>query len=242
MNAIFQDILNFLLPPRCMCCGNVMFDDNGVCPECFNQITFISAPYCAHCGLPFTDPAAISNQMLCPHCLQEKRHIFRMQRAAVKYDYFSKKAILALKFMDKTDNAKVFAKWLKLAGKDIFDTGADLLVPVPLHYTRLIKRRYNQSALLAKELSLLTGVRTDALSLVKTKATKPQARFSNRNSRINNVKGVFKVKRPENIKNKRIVLIDDVFTTGSTARECAKALLAAGAQSVDVLTVAKVYF
>ena len=230
MNAIFQDILNFLLPPRCMCCGKIMFDNNGICAECFNKMTFISAPYCAHCGLPFTDPSAIGKQMLCPQCLQEKKPLFRLQRSAVKYDCFSKKAVLALKFMDKTENAKIFAKWLKLAGKDIFSAGADLLVPVPLYYTRLIKRRYNQSALIVKELSLLTGIKTDMRSLVKIKSTKPQARFSNRNSRI------------KNIKDKRVVLIDDVFTTGSTARECAKALLAAGAKSVDVLTVAKVYF
>lgn len=242
MNAVLQDILNFLLPPRCMCCGKIMFDDNGVCPECFNQITFISAPYCAHCGMPFTDASAIGRQILCPACLQDKKPVFRLQRAAVKYDYFSKKAILALKFMDKTENAIVFAKWLKLAGKDIFDSGADLLVPVPLHYTRLIMRRYNQSALLAKELSRLCGVPADMFSLIKNKATKPQARFSNRNSRIKNIKGVFMVKNAEKIKDKRIVLIDDVFTTGSTARECAKVLLAAGAKSVDVLTVAKVYF
>lgn len=116
------------------------------------------------------------------------------------------------------------------------------MVPVPLHYTRLIMRRYNQSALLAKELSRLCGVPADMFSLIKNKATKPQARFSNRNSRIKNIKGVFMVKNAEKIKDKRIVLIDDVFTTGSTARECAKVLLAAGAKSVDVLTVAKVYF
>lgn len=242
MNKILQDILDFLLPPRCMCCGKIMFDDNGICAECFNKMTFISAPYCAHCGLPFTDPAAIGKQMLCPQCLQEKKPLFRLQRSAVKYDYFSKKAILALKFMDKTENAKVFAKWLKLAGKDIFSAGVDLLVPVPLYYTRLIKRRYNQSALIVKELSLLTGIKADVRSLAKIKSTKPQARFSNRNSRIKNIKGAFRVKKPENIKDKRVVLIDDVFTTGSTARECAKALLAAGAKSVDVLTVAKVYF
>ena len=242
MNKILQDILNFLLPPRCMCCGKVLFDENGVCPECFNKITFISAPYCAHCGLPFSDASAAGKQMLCPACMQEKKPLFRLQRAAIKYDYFSKKTILAFKFMDKTENAKVFAKWLKLAGKDIFNLGADVLIPVPLHYRRLIKRRYNQSALLAKELSLLTGLKADMLSLCKIKATKPQAKFSNRNSRIKNIKGAFKVKNPENIKDKRVVLIDDVFTTGSTARECAKALLNAGAKSVDVLTVAKVYF
>lgn len=164
-----------------------------------------------------------------------------MARAAVRYDYFSKKTILALKFMDKTDNAKTFAKWLKLAGTDIWKEGADILVPVPLHYTRLLTRRYNQSALLAQELSKLVGIKTDIESLVKHKSTKPQSGFAHRQARAQNIKGAFKVKHPENIKGKRVVLIDDVFTTGATARECAKTLYKAGALSVDVLTVAKVY-
>lgn len=241
MTNIFRYILDFLLPPRCMCCGKINADGNGLCAECFNKITFIAKPYCQRCGQPFTQVAAVNAKMICPKCLAEKKHPFRMARAAVKYDYPSKKSILALKFMDRTENAKIFAKWLKLAGTDIWKEGADVLIPVPLHYGRLLTRRYNQSALLAQELSKLTNIKTDTGSLLKCKSTKPQSSFAHRNARAQNIKGAFKVKNPANIKGKRVVLIDDVFTTGATAKECAKTLYKAGALSVDVLTIAKVY-
>lgn len=240
MNKIFRDILNFLLPPRCINCGRIVEEENGLCPECFHQTTFISAPYCRHCGLPFADTSELNKKMLCPECLKDKKPLFRLCRSAIKYDDTSKNTILAFKFMDKTENAKVFARWLKLAGKDIFEAKADLLVPVPLHYARLVKRRYNQSALLATELTRLTGIATDYTSLVKFKSTHPQVNFSGA-ARVKNIKGAFKVKYPEKVAGKRIVLIDDVMTTGSTLRECAKVLLASGAASVDALTIARVY-
>lgn len=240
MLSIFRSFLNFLLPPRCMCCGKIIEGENGLCAQCFNQTTFISEPYCRKCGLPFVDSASINKRMLCPKCIKDKKPLFRFVRSAVKYDGHSKKTILAFKFMDKTENAKVYAKWLKIAGKDIFDAGVDVFVPVPLHYMRLIKRRYNQSALLADELACLTGIKSDVFSLIKFKPTKPQVSFSGK-AREKNVKGVFKVKHPEKIKGKRVVLIDDVLTTGSTLKECAKALHDAGAASVDALTIARVY-
>lgn len=237
---IFHEVLNFLLPPRCICCGKILSTENGVCPECFNKMTFISFPYCKRCGRPFINSLNIHTDTLCPNCISDNKPLFRMCRSAVRYDDTSKPAILAFKFMDKTENAKVFAKWLKIAGKDIFNEGADVIIPVPLHYLRLIKRKYNQSALLASELCLLTGLELNTSSLVKHKSTKPQVSFSGK-ERIKNVKGVFSVKYPQKICGRRIVLIDDVFTTGSTARECANVLLAAGAASVDVLTIARVY-
>ncbi len=240
MKNFLQKVLNFLLPPRCICCGKILDNENSLCPECFQRITFISEPYCSHCGIPFADIENINVKMLCPNCIKEKKHLFRMERSAIKYDAVSKKTILAFKFMDKTENAKIFAKWLKIAGKDIFTLGADVLIPVPLHYRRLIKRRYNQSALLTLELSKLTKIPADVFSLIKFKPTKPQVRFTGK-ARRKNVKGAFKIKTPERIKGKRVVLIDDVLTTGSTVRECAKVLLSAGAASVDVLTVARVY-
>lgn len=241
MMNIFHAVLDFLLPPRCIYCGKILHDENGLCAECFNEVTFISEPYCKHCGLPFADASALNRRMLCPACVREKKPLFRMVRSAIKYDDISKKSILAFKFMDKTENAKIFAKWLKLAGKDIFENDVDVFIPVPLHYARLVKRHYNQAALLAKELSCVTGIATDLSSLVKFKHTKPQVSFSGK-AREKNIKGAFKVKHPERIAGKRIVLIDDVMTTGSTLRECAKVLLAAGAVSVDALTIARVYF
>lgn len=237
---ILRSLLDLILPPRCISCGKIVSEENGLCPECFSRITFISKPYCRRCGLPFADSVPADKNMLCPECLKAKKSLIGMSRSAVKYDEHSKNTILALKFMDKTENAAIFAKWLKIAGKDIFESGADLLVPVPLHYRRLVARRYNQSALLAAELSKLTGLEISCSSLVKHKPTKPQASVSGE-ERIKNVKGVFSVKNPDAVRGRHVVLIDDVYTTGSTVRECAAALHEAGAAEIDALTIARVY-
>ena len=113
------------------------------------------------------------------------------------------------------------------------------MIPVPLHYTRMLKRRFNQSALLAKEIHKLNGVPVDFVSLKRRRKTRPQVEFSG-HERVNNVKGAFTVKDPSRIKGKRVLLLDDVMTTGSTLKECALALKRAGAKSVDTLTIARV--
>ena len=238
MNGLLSQIIKIFLPPRCIKCGAILSDDDGLCPKCFQELNFITAPYCYKCGHPF-EQAASSKKMLCASCAKKSKTPFRLNRSALYYDDISKDLILALKFMDKTENAKTLAKWLSMAGYDIWQEGVDVLVPVPLHYKRLIKRRYNQSALLVKELSKITGIKADYTSLVKHKSTKPQVQFSG-HERVKNVRGAFSVKHIEKIKGKRVVLIDDVMTTGSTLKECALALKKAGAKSVDTLTVARV--
>lgn len=235
---IWSKILNAVLPPRCILCGRVLSEDDGLCPECFNEINFISRPYCARCGRPFTE-AASTAETLCPACIKSDNRPFRMSRSAFHYDDASKNLILGLKFLDRTENAGILARFMFQAGRDIWTQGADLLLPIPLHYTRLIKRRYNQSALLAKELEKLVQIPVDYNSVVRHKKTRPQVEFSGK-ERVQNVKGAFSVRHPSQILNKRVVLIDDVMTTGSTLKECAQVLLKAGAASVDALTVARV--
>ena len=235
---IFRAILDIFLPPRCIKCGKIISGDIGVCEDCFRELTFIGKPYCKKCGYPFHEEHLPRN-FLCPRCNGGQNKIFRYMRSAVCYDEASKPLILSLKFMDKTDNAIVLARWLAHAGADIFDSGVDVLVPVPLHYRRLLKRKYNQSGLLAKELSKLTGIEVDYQNLVKHKHTKPQVEFSGK-ERLKNVKGCFSLKDKSKIKGKRVVLIDDVLTTGATLKECALALKQGGARSVDALTVARV--
>jgi len=237
---IIKGLINSILPPRCINCGKIISEENGICSECFNEITFITEPYCKICGRPFEEIIGANKNMICPNCLKKSKRYFRYSRSAIKYETISKNMILAFKFLDKTENAKVFAKWLQIAGRDIFNDGVDVLIPVPLHYKRLVQRRYNQSAILAKELSSLISVPVDVKSLIKHKPTKPQVSFSSAGRR-NNIKDAFSVKYPHNIKDKRVVLIDDVQTTGSTLNECAKVLSLAGASSVDFLTVASVF-
>lgn len=235
---ILKAILNIILPPRCLCCGKVLNGDDGLCPECFNEVTFISEPYCKKCGHPFAEVAP-GSKMLCGRCLKKARSPFRLSRSALVYDDASKNMILNFKFNDKTENAITFAKWLKLAGRDIWAEGVDVIMPIPLHYTRLLKRRYNQSALLAHELSLLSGIPVDYDAVVRHKKTRPQVEFSG-HERVKNVKGVFRIKHPERIKGQRVLLLDDVLTTGSTLKECALVLKQSGAKSVDTLTIARV--
>lgn len=238
MTNFFAKLFDVLLPPRCTRCGKIISDNHSLCADCFNEINFISQPYCAKCGHPFEE-APQNKNMLCGACMKKVKTPFRLSRSAMQYDDASKNMILSFKFMDKTENAAAFAKWLKLAGADIFREGVDVIVPIPLHYTRLLKRRYNQSALIAKELSKITGIRVDYTSVVRHIKTRPQVEFSG-HARIKNVKDAFQVKYPEKLKGKRVVLIDDVMTTGSTLKECALAMKKAGVKSVDTLTVARV--
>ena len=231
-----QKIFDIILPPRCLSCGKVIQTDNSLCPECFSHIRFISRPFCEKCGTPF--PEETGDGLLCVNCLRKKTP-FRFCRSAVAYDDFSKKLILDFKFFDHIENKILLARWLYLAGRDIFDAGIDLIIPVPLHFTRMIKRKYNQSAMLCSILSEMSHVPADYKSLKKIRHTRPQVHCDGK-QRLRNVKNAFCVPHPENIKGKRIVLIDDVYTTGATLRECAKALKRAGAKSVDTLTVARV--
>lgn len=238
MKKLLQKLLNFILPRRCLYCGKIIDTDEELCEKCFAGLNFILPPYCRKCGHPLEE-AKNSTKLLCPTCAQKRRTPFRLSRSAMYYDDASKKLILAFKFMDKTENSHLLATMLKYAGKDIFDAGVDVIVPVPLHYSRLLKRKYNQSALLANDLSKMTGIAADLTSLIRHKKTPPQVQFSGW-ERVRNVKRAFQVPHPEHIKGKRVLLIDDVLTTGSTLKECALALKKAGAKSVDTLTVARV--
>lgn len=236
MLRLFLKFIDFILPKRCLLCGKTIVSNDCLCTECFKKINFITAPYCLHCGKPLISENI--DGLYCTQCLS-KKDPFRLCRSAIIYDDDSKKLLLDFKFADHIENKKLLTHWLYMAGKDIFNEGVDIIIPVPLHYSRLIKRKYNQSAILAKELSNLTHIAADFKSLKKKKYTLPQVQCSGK-QRQKNVRNAFIVANPDKIKNKRIVLIDDVYTTGATMRECAKILKKAGAKSIDVLTVAKV--
>ncbi|MBR5154725.1 MAG: ComF family protein [Alphaproteobacteria bacterium] len=239
MHGLFKKIIDIILPPRCLICGKVINSDNSLCGECFSNIKFITNPYCCKCGTPLSCKID-DEKMLCVSCLNPKiKKLFRMSRSAVVYDDFSKKLVLDFKFLNHLENKKLLVNWLIMAGRDIFDEGVDLIVPVPLHFSRILQRRYNQSAILAKEVAFRKNIKVSFDALSRIRKTAPQVMCAGK-ERKKNVKGAFKVNDIEAIKGKRIVIIDDVYTTGSTLKECAKVLLKAGAKSVDTLTVAKV--
>lgn len=237
----WQKLVDFILPPRCALCGCVLKSDKGICDSCISQIEFLKSPVCYQCGQPLGvgSDAVAHSHLLCGECIKPKKRIFRFSRSAFAYDDFSKKLILDFKFHDHTELAELLAKILYVAGKDIFDKGIDVIIPVPLHFTRLIGRKYNQSALLAKELGKLTQIKVDNLGLKKIRKTKPQVECD-RNQRLRNLKDAFVARHPTTLKGKRVLLIDDVMTTGSTLKECALSLRKAQVKSVDCLTLARV--
>lgn len=237
---ILHFFINLILPPRCIKCGKILSEHNGLCPECFAAVNFISEPYCHICGHPFSDTAGtkFSTKQICGNCAKEKKHLFKMQRSAFVYDENSKNLVIDFKFHDKTSSAEVLANMLFVAGKDIWAENPDYLIPVPMHKKRLLKRRYNQAALLCKYLSLKTLVPTDYFSLVRTQNTVPQVSLTGAKRR-NNLKNAFSVKHPEKLKGKNVVLVDDVKTTGSTLRECAKTLQKNGITNIYTLTLSQ---
>lgn len=235
--GVLQKGLDFILPPLCFSCRAPVETQGGLCPECWSALRFITHPLCQLCGFPFTHD--MPDGVLCATCHAYPPSYDRAQ-AAIGYDAASRSVILSFKHGERTEGLATLAGWLKRAGADLLKD-ADLILPVPLHPRRLFKRRYNQSALLAHALGEITGKEVDVFSLRRRKNTPSQGGLNARQRRLN-MRAAFSVPKHKKsrIKDKAVVLIDDVMTTGATAENCAKALKAAGAEKVFVLTLARV--
>ncbi len=232
-----RKILDLLLPPRCLGCGNQVEETGTLCAECWRGIGFIAPPLCERCGRPFEFTAADGS--VCASCSREPPEWDRA-RAVFRYDEKSRHLVLRFKHADRTDAAGAFGSWLARSGGELLKD-ADLIVPVPLHWWRLFSRRYNQAAMLAAVVSKMSGVALEPMALIRRRATPSQGHL-NRAERRRNMRGAFAVpaRHAGRIAGKRIVLIDDVLTTGSTAAACTQALREAGATRVDVLALARV--
>ena len=236
-------ILDHILPHRCIVTGEITQSPTGLSPKAWGELNFISDPMCKSCGTPFSyqlsDTDLETEGQICLSCT-EYPFSFARARAVLRYDDASKPMVLGFKHGDKTYMAVNLAEMMRQAGHQLLED-ADLLIPVPLHWTRLLKRRFNQSMLLAKRLSFITGIACSSGVLKRIKATPVQGHL-NTKARKKNVSHAFLVSpdREDEVRGKRIILVDDVFTSGSTANEGAKSLLEAGAKQVDVLCVAKV--
>ena len=228
-------LLDALLPPRCLCCGASVDRQGGLCPGCWSALIFIAPPYCACCGLPFEYETQDGN--LCGACLAEPP-AFARARAVLVYDDGSRPLVLSFKHGDRIHAAGAYGTWLARAGAELL-TDADLLVPVPLHRGRLFRRRYNQAALLTQALSKRTGIETIPDALQRQRATPTQGGLD-RKGRLRNVKGAFRLHPGQSVVDRRVVVVDDVLTTGATLAACARVLTRAGAARVDVLTLARV--
>ncbi|TWA71512.1 ComF family protein [Azospirillum brasilense] len=235
--SVWTGILDTLLPPRCLCCGGSVDRQGGLCAPCWNGLTFIAPPLCTCCGTPFD--FALEGEPLCGACIAEPP-LFACARAVLAYDDGSRPLVLGFKHGDRIHAAGAYGAWMARAGAELL-ADADLLAPVPLHRLRLFRRRYNQAALLAQAAGRQAGRPVVPDLLVRRRSTPSQGGLD-RSGRRRNVKGAFAV-RPglePRVAGKRIVLVDDVLTTGATLSECARVLLRAGAERVDALTLARV--
>jgi ComF family protein len=230
-------LLDAVLPPRCLKCGEIVVDSGSLCGPCWSALKFLGAPCCACCGLPFEFDMGPGS--LCAAC-SARRPLYDRARSALAYDDSSRGLILRFKHADRIDGAVTFAGWMARAGAELI-ADADIIAPVPLHRWRLVRRRYNQAAILANAIGKLRGKLAVPDLLVRHRATPSQGHLG-RSQRQRNVAGAFALhpRRGQVAAGARILLVDDVLTTGATAESCAKALHNAGAKAVDLLVLARV--
>lgn len=225
--------LDLILPPTALDGGPAA--SPGLSAEAWAKIAFIDDPVCDGCGSPFEYDLGTR----CPSCLAQPRR-FSRARAACLYDEHSRELILQLKHADRTDLAGLFARWLSRSARELIEE-ADAVVPVPLHPLRLLRRRYNQAAEVARPLARTAGLEFLPDALVRTRMTATQGGRT-AGGRRRNVAGAFAVpaSRRFQVEGRRILLVDDVLTTGATANACARALKLAGAACVNLAVIAKV--
>ncbi len=239
--SLLAKTVDMILPPRCIITGEIVDAQGMVSPKAWGELNFIADPMCQRCGLPFDfmEGNVVDDNALCAGCIKSPPN-FTQLRSSLIYDDASRNIILSFKHADQMQLVISFVPWLKNAGQDML-AEADFLMPVPLHRWRILRRRFNQSALIAQKLGKHIGVKclSDGLARIRHTPTQGYLRTKERHQ---NVKHAFEVnpKHLDVIKGKKIVLIDDVFTTGATVEECTKKLLKSGALSVSILTLARV--
>jgi ComF family protein len=234
LRRIGRAVVDSVLPPRCLSCGEIVEQPDALCSRCWSGIAFFAPPWCVLCGLPFPHP--MGEDAVCADCARE-RPSWDQARAVLRYDKNSRRLVLGFKHGDHTHSAAAFGRWMQRAGADLL-ARADLLVPVPLHWTRLFQRRYNQAALLAQAVHSAGGPEVAADWLVRRRRTPVQGHLGPA-ARERNVRGAFAMRPRRSVAGKHVVIIDDVMTTGATVGECARVLKHEGALSVGVLTLAR---
>ncbi len=233
-----QSALRLLYPPQCLNCRALVESDHALCAACWRDTPFITGLVCDACGTPLPgEPGA--EAVHCDDCLQIPRPWAR-GRAALTYDDNARRLVLGLKHGDRLDLVRPAAGWMARAGGGLLDADA-LVVPVPLHWSRLLRRRYNQAALLARALAAQSGLRCCPDLLGRRRRTASQdgrdreARFRNLDAAI-----APHPRRAHLLRGARILLIDDVMTSGATLTAASAACLDGGARSVDMLVLARV--
>lgn len=231
-------LLDALLPPRCLACEGEVAAQGTLCAACFAGLSPITPPFCLRCGVPFAHGGQAADE-LCPRC-QQRVPAFLSARAALRYDAGAKRLILPFKHADRTDLALPLARQMARAGAAMLGR-AELIAPVPAHWRRLLGRRYDQAALLARALGRLSG-RPVVPDLLRRMRRTPPLADKGAAERAVTVEGAFALSAHgrRSVVGRRVLLVDDVVTSGATADACARVLVEAGAAAVEVLAVARV--
>jgi len=232
-----RGLASVIWPQRSLITHRELAGPGALEPELWAKLQFLSEPLCARCGMAFE--IAVEPGQVCGACIA-KPPAYQRARAALVYGDVSRELVLGLKYQGRRDGLAALSAWMGSAGKELLEE-ADLIVPVPLHYFRLVRRGFNQSGWLAAALSKSSGVRVSVDALKRARATPIQGGLS-ADGRRRNVQGAFRVRngRKKLVAGKRVLLVDDVMTTGATAEACALTLKRAGAKCVDVITLARV--
>lgn len=233
-----QGALQLLYPPQCISCSQPVQSDFGLCADCWREAPFISGLVCDHCGLPLPGQDA-AERALCDDCLTIGRP-WERGRAALMYAENGRRLVLALKHGDRMDLARPAAGWMLKAAQPILKPRM-LVVPVPLHWMRLFRRRFNQAALLSRNIAKAAGLEDCPDALVRRRSTGNQD-GKTREARFANLVNAFVVpkSRESRVRDRDVLLVDDVMTSGATFAAATDALFAAGACSVSVVGLARV--
>jgi len=238
LKVFLQSLADVIFPPTCLSCETVLHEGGTkpFCEACAEKISPISPPLCTLCGSPFPAPGGIDH--VCGDCLKEPPS-FDLARSAGRYDGPLLEAIHRFKYRSRTTAGVLLGRWMAARPWPGFrPADYDLLLPVPLHAGRLRQRGFNQAVILGRAVAASLSIPFDTAALQRGGHRDPQVGLGRRERRAN-VRGAFVASLPGRIAGKNIVLLDDVYTTGSTVRECARVLKKAGAAGVAVLTLAR---
>ena len=227
-----MNVLDFLFPRRCPVCGVVVEQEGGlICPSCFPKLSFIKSPTCKKCGKEILD----ETMEFCEDCMAH-RHAFEYGIGLVNYDETARKSMVKIKYENKREYLDFYGSAMAARhGRTILDMHVDAIVPVPVHPSRRRRRGFNQAEILAEIIGKRLGIPVETELLFRTRKTLPQKELTAA-ERLKNLSGAFRVgKVPDGIK--RVLLVDDIYTTGSTAEACARVLRSAGVEEVYVAVI-----
>lgn len=239
LDRIKTQVVETIFPSRCMACPTETVTPMGLCGDCWGRTHFFGGPVCDLCGVSVPTADRSSDRLVCDSC-DRTPPAWDWGRSAVAYEGVGRQITMALKHSDRLDMAAPLARWMTGAGADIVHSDM-LVIPVPLHWSRLLKRRYNQAAILARHVAQRIGADVDVEALKRRHATASLGGMS-RVERYETLRGAIEIDvgKVNSVTDRQVLLIDDVMTTGATLSACSEVCRDAGARSVSVLTLARV--